>query len=74
MVSSMRSHIEILFGKSLRTLRLKRKLSQVRLGEFAGLRNIGRIERGQQNVGLINIGKLAHALKSKAAELLRKVW
>ncbi len=49
----------------MRELRLRRKLSQEKLAELAELhRNyVGGIERGERNVGLINILKIAHALQ-----------
>ena len=61
----------IIFGKRVRTLRLERRLSQEKLAELADLhRNyVGGVERGERNVSLINIVKLAHGLKIKTSRL-----
>jgi transcriptional regulator with XRE-family HTH domain len=55
--------IKSLVGKSVRALREERGYSQEELAERAGLhRNyVGGIERGERNVGLENIAKLAKA-------------
>jgi transcriptional regulator with XRE-family HTH domain len=55
----------------VRELRLRLELSQEDLAERADLhRNyIGGIERGERNVGLINVGKLADALGVSVADL-----
>jgi transcriptional regulator with XRE-family HTH domain len=64
-----------LFGKRLRELRLARRLSQEKLAEMADLhRNyVGGIERGERNVALLNIVKLAHALAVKPSKLLERI-
>ena len=59
------------FGKRVRLLRNSAKLSQEALGFKAGIHRtyIGSIERGEQNVSLDNIHKLAKALKVEVKEL-----
>ncbi|MFP5205704.1 MAG: helix-turn-helix domain-containing protein [Acidobacteriota bacterium] len=59
------------FGITLRKLRDERGYSQEKLAERAGLhRNyIGGVERGERNVGLENIVKLAKALSVSPRDL-----
>ncbi len=61
------------FGKKLRELRKKVKLSQEELGFRAGLHRtyIGAIERAEQNVSVDNIHKLAKALKIPVDKLFK---
>jgi len=61
------------FGARLRQLRDERGYSQEELAERAGLhRNyVGGVERGERNVALENIVKLAKALAVKPSERLR---
>ncbi len=56
----------------MRELRLRIGLSQEELADRAGLHRtyIGGIERGERNVGVLNILKLARALKLRPADLL----
>jgi transcriptional regulator with XRE-family HTH domain len=64
-----------LFGNRVRELRLERKFSQEKLAELADLhRNyVGGIERGERNVSLLNIVKLAHGLKVRPAKLIEPI-
>jgi len=65
----------VLFGRRVRELRTERGFSQERLAELSNLhRNyIGGIERGERNVGLINIVELAHALRVKPVTLVEPI-
>ena len=61
----------VAFGCRVRSLRMQRELSQEDLAARAGLHRtyISSIERGQRNVGLDNILKLAAALDLPVAQL-----
>ena len=63
------------FGEQVRRLRKAKGLSQEQLAELAGLhRNyIGGIERGERNVALLNIVRLARALKVSPSYLLEGI-
>ena len=63
------------FGEYVLKLRKARNLSQEQLAELAGLhRNyIGGIERGERNVALINIVRLAKALGVSPSELFKGI-
>lgn len=63
---------KILFGKRLVQLRQERKWSQEQLALESGLARsyLGGVERGQRNIALVNICRLAEALNVSASELL----
>jgi transcriptional regulator with XRE-family HTH domain len=65
----------IKFGKKVREERFKRRLTQQALGDIAGVHRtyIGMVERGEKNLTLTNIQKIAKALKIKPSELLEKL-
>jgi transcriptional regulator with XRE-family HTH domain len=60
------------FGKRVREVRIKRNLSQEELGVRAGVHRtyVGMIERGEKNITLLNIHKVANALKVRPSDLL----
>ncbi len=66
-----KASVKTTFGTALRTLREERGYSQEGLAERAGLhRNyVGGVERGERNVALENIVKLAQALSIRTKDL-----
>jgi transcriptional regulator with XRE-family HTH domain len=67
--------IRVRFGKALRKRRNKLGVSQEEFADLCGLDRtyIGGIERGERNVALINIEKIALALKLPLTQLFRNV-
>jgi transcriptional regulator with XRE-family HTH domain len=67
--TSLRLH----FATNLRREREALGLSQQALAHLAGLHRtyVGRVERGERNVSIDNIQRLAEALGVAAAELMR---
>jgi transcriptional regulator with XRE-family HTH domain len=59
------------FGRRLRALRRKRGLSQEELAFRAGLHRtyVSSVERGERNVALINVERLARALEIDMRDL-----
>lgn len=64
--------VKMLVGQRVRALRIKRGWSQEELGFESGLhRNyIGGIERGERNVAVVNLARLAKALGVRPRDLL----
>ena len=67
--------LKIRLGKALRKRRIGLGVSQEEFADLCGLDRtyVGGIERGDRNVGLANIEKLARALKISLSELFRGV-
>jgi transcriptional regulator with XRE-family HTH domain len=63
-------NIKIAFGDKLRSLRTSKGFSQEKLAELADLDRtyISGIERGVRNISLVNICRLALALKIRIPE------
>ncbi|BFU77114.1 helix-turn-helix transcriptional regulator [Arcobacter sp. 15-2] len=61
------------FGTRIQFLRKKQRISQEELAHICGLHRtyIGMIERGEKNITLKNIEKLANALKLNISDLIK---
>ena len=67
--------IRVRFGKAVRQKRHKLGVSQEAFADLCKLDRtyIGGIERGERNVALVNVEKIARALKLSLSELFRSV-
>ncbi len=70
----MKKDIRIIFGNQLKMLRRSQNISQEELAFRSGLHRtyISSVERGQRNISLANIARLAKALEVEPYRLLRK--
>jgi ribosome-binding protein aMBF1 (putative translation factor) len=66
------SDVFVRFGKRLREVRQRKGVSQEKLAELAGLHRtyVSSVERGERNISLLNISKLAEALGVPPAKLM----
>jgi ribosome-binding protein aMBF1 (putative translation factor) len=64
--------VMVQFGRRLRKARQERGVSQERLAELAGLHRtyVSSVERGERNISLLNIEKLAAALGVAMSDLM----
>ncbi len=62
----------MIFAKKLKEFRVSKGLSQEELADIAGLHRtyIGSVERGERNISIDNIERLASALDIKIKDLL----
>jgi transcriptional regulator with XRE-family HTH domain len=63
---------QLAFGKAVRKARMAQGISQEGLADLAGLHRtyVGDVERGERNISLVNMSKIAHALHLKLSELV----
>ena len=73
MARGKRQPLQVAFGKAVRRIRKTRKISQETLALNAGINRtyMGDVERGERNLALQNMEKIASALGVKVSELLR---
>lgn len=67
--------IRLRFGRAVRARRHKLGVSQEEFADICGLDRtyVGGIERGERNVALVNIEKIARGLRTSVSELFRGV-
>jgi transcriptional regulator with XRE-family HTH domain len=65
----------IAFGSAVRTLRRERGLSQEAFADQIGLHRtyMGDVERGERNIGLVNVARIAAALQIPLSVLMAQV-
>jgi transcriptional regulator with XRE-family HTH domain len=70
-----KTEIQKRFGKKVRSLRNKQELSQEELAHASGLDRsyLGQVERGERNITLENIFKIATGLNTEAYILLMEI-
>lgn len=63
------------FGRVVRRLREEKGLSQEKLAELAGIHRtyIGDVERGTRNVALVNMTKIAGALRTPLSRIIAEM-
>ena len=71
-MSATQSSARQRFGANVRTLRQAKGLSQEGLGQMAGIHRtyIGAVERGERNVSIDNMERIAAAVGVSIADLL----
>ncbi len=64
--------IRKIFARNLREIRIKQGLSQEELADIAGLHRtyVGSVERGERNISIDNMERLASALNINIQDLL----
>ena len=71
----MHREAKLILGSTIRQLRVASGYSQERFAEKAGLHRtyIGGVERGERNVSLENIVRIARALRVSPSRLLERI-
>jgi transcriptional regulator with XRE-family HTH domain len=64
---------QILFGSNVRRIRTAKNMTQEKVAELAGLHHnyVSSVERGERNISICNIARLAEALSVTMSELVK---
>jgi transcriptional regulator with XRE-family HTH domain len=73
MPAGTKAPVQIAFGKAVRRVRKTKKISQEKLAALAEINRgyMGSVERGERNLALQNMEKIARALGVKLSQLIR---
>lgn len=73
-VPSERPPTQVALGAAIRALRDERGVSQEALALNIGVHRtyVGSVERGERNIGLLNVMAIAHGLGIQGSELLAR--
>jgi transcriptional regulator with XRE-family HTH domain len=71
-IQNQRCEAQYLFAANMKRFRLAKPLTQEKLAEYAGLHTnyISSVERGERNISICNIERIARALGVTMADLL----
>ena len=74
-MTTQRKRAREVFASNLRRFRLSKGLSQEALAELAGLHRtyVGSVERGERNIAVDNMERLALALEMDLVELMEEM-
>ena len=66
--------IIVRFGNNVQRIRKEQNISQEKLAEYAGLHRtyVGKVERHERNITLVNADKIAKALNVPIEELVKQ--
>lgn len=75
MTSARKGNPQVSFGRAVRKYRLQLAISQERLAELANIHRtyIGDVERGTRNISLVNMTRIAGALKVPLSRLMQEM-
>lgn len=73
MARGKRDPLQVAFGRAIRRRRKTRKISQEKLAELSYINRtyMGDVERGERNLALKNMSKIARALGMRLSQLVR---